>query len=187
MIVPQLPYMLFRDTEGVETGILFAMKSRIVFSRQSDEWSTPPDFFAKLHQIHHFTLDAAASFQNSKLTNYFGLDHVLADHRDALAVLNWAYFGKSIWCNPPYSLGAKFIAKAVEATTMGATVVMLLPARTDTKWYQTYVWDTVRECFRPGVHVNFVKGRLKFGGSKAGAPFPSIVVTFSPVQKGTHE
>lgn len=171
----------------VNPDILVAMKSRIVFSRESDEWSTPPDFFAKLHEQHCFTLDAAASFQNSTVTNYFGLDHVLRDQRDALAVPNWADFGKSIWCNPPYSLGAKFIAKAVEATTKGATVVMLLPARTDTKWYQTYVWDTVKECFRPGVHVNFVKGRLKFGGSQTGAPFPSIVVTFSPVKEGTHE
>ena len=54
----------------------------------------------------------------------------------------------------------------------GATVVMLLPARTDTRWFHDYIYGKAE--------VRFVRGRLKFGGSKNSAPFPSMVVVFRP-------
>ncbi len=53
----------------------------------------------------------------------------------------------------------------------GATVVCLLPSRTDTQWWHSYVIAHAAE-------VRFIKGRLKFGGSKNSAPFPSAVVVF---------
>ena len=52
----------------------------------------------------------------------------------------------------------------------GATVVMLLPARTDTRWFHDYIYGKAE--------VRFIRGRLKFGGSKNSAPFPSMVVIF---------
>jgi site-specific DNA-methyltransferase (adenine-specific) len=53
---------------------------------------------------------------------------------------------------------------------MGGVVVMLLPARTDTKWFHEYIYG---KC-----EIRFIKGRLKFGGCKNAAPFPSMVCVF---------
>lgn len=75
---------------------------------------------------------------------------------------------------------ADWIQKAyLEAKNNNATVVCLLPARTDTKYWHTYVWDREKEKPRPGVRrLNYVQGRLRFGAATASAPFPSAVVVF---------
>ena len=80
-----------------------------------------------------------------------------------------------VWCTPPYGreIGSG-VRKASFASGGGATVVMLIPARTDTKWFHDYIYK------RDNVEVRFVKGRLKFGNSKNSAPFPSMVVVFKP-------
>ena len=82
--------------------------------------------------------------------------------------------GGVCWCNPPYGREVgKWVQKAAES---GCTVVMLLPARTDTKWFHEYIYGRAE--------VRFVRGRLKFGGSKNSAPFPSMVVVFRGGGKG---
>jgi len=88
-----------------------------------------------------------------------------------------------VWVNPPYSRGlqAQFIAKASAESAKGCTVVMLLPARTDTRAFHAHIWDGDRHAPREGVEVRLIKGRLKFGGCKDAAPFPSMVVVFRPV------
>ena len=82
--------------------------------------------------------------------------------------------------NPPYSKCRQFIEKAAREASKGATVVALVPSRTDTRWWHEYVWSGSQP--KPGVEVRFVKGRLKFGEGKNGAPFPSVVVIFRPPQ-----
>ena len=73
--------------------------------------------------------------------------------------------------NPPYGrVIGKWTQKAYESSLSGATVVCLIPARTDTKYFHDY-------CFPYG-EVRFIKGRLKFGGCEDSAPFPSAVVVF---------
>lgn len=65
----------------------------------------------------------------------------------------------------------KWIKKAYETNKQyGTTVVMLLPARTDTKAFHEFIYHKAE--------IRFIKGRLKFGGSKNSAPFPSMVVIF---------
>ena len=74
--------------------------------------------------------------------------------------------------NPPYGRTIKqWMKKAYESSLTGATVVCLVPARTDTKWWHDYAMKG---------DIEFIKGRLKFGGSKNSAPFPSAVVVFNP-------
>lgn len=73
--------------------------------------------------------------------------------------------------NPPYGRGiGAWVKKAYETAQEGTPVVCLLPARTDTQWWQDY-------CTRGLVH--FVRGRLKFGGHQNSAPFPSAIVIFA--------
>lgn len=149
-----------------------------MFSKASDEWRTPEDFFVALDAEFGFDADMAASEENCWKENYWGPDHRLTDRRNSL-VFRWPTV---CWLNPPYSKCREFIAKAAEEATKGSTVVCLVPSRTDTRWWHEHVWDRRSHLPWPGVEIRFVKGRLKFGGAPAGAPFPSVVIVFRPVK-----
>lgn len=141
-----------------------------MFSSKTDLWETPQAFFDALNEEFHFTLDVCAIPENAKCPDYY------TPEQDGLSQ---PWHGVC-WCNPPY--GRK-VGKWVEkAATCGATVVMLLPARTDTKWFHDYI-DKKAE-------VRFVRGRLRFGGAPHAAPFPSMIVIFrtpltAPVSVGS--
>ena len=150
------------------------MNSALMFSKASDEWSTPQAFFDALDAEFHFTMDAAASRENCKVPNYRGPDHILPDCRNGL-VFDW---NGVVWLNPPYSRVKQFMMKASEQALKGCTVVCLVPSRTDTRWWHECVWDELRNRARHGVEVRFVRGRLKFGDGKNSAPFPSVVIVF---------
>ena len=143
--------------------------NRVLFASDKTEWSTPQAFFDALNAEFHFTLDAAATAENAKCTRYY------TEQDNALSQV-WS---DVVWCNPPYGRDTRaWFAKAREAQQQGATVVMLVPARTDTKWWHEHVQGIASE-------VRFVKGRLKFGGSKNSAPFPSAVIIYRP-EIGAH-
>ena len=151
------------------------MNTGLMFSSKSDEWSTPQELFDALHAEFDFRIDLAATAENAKCSAFFTKEH------DALS-MPWHAAFRCGWLNPPYSRGlcGKFIAKAAEERTKGFLTVMLLPARTDTKAFHAYIWDTDKHQPREGVEVRFLKGRLKFSGCKDPAPFPSMVVVFRP-------
>ena len=134
-----------------------------------DTWTTPKDFFNEVNKEFNFGLDAAA-LQASTLVpdNWYGPDHPDASRRDGL-VRQWhTDTDKAIWLNPPYGrIIKKWVAKATSEASSGATVVCLVPARTDTSWWHD-------SCIMH--EVRFLRGRLKFGGSKNSAPFPSALV-----------
>ena len=155
------------------------MNSALMFSKATDEWATPQDTFDALDREFRFALDAAASDTNHKCESYMTqeMDALACDWFSSLPLMGpWA-----VWLNPPYSKGREFIAKAAEEARKGCTVVCLVPSRTDTRWWHEHVWDREQHKPRPGVEVRFIKGRLKFGGATAGAPFPSVVIVFRPV------
>jgi len=130
------------------------------FSSASDNWATPQDFFDKLNDEFGFTLDVCASAENAKCEKYFTKED------DGLSKV-WEGI---VWCNPPYGREiGKWIKKAYQTGARGHVVVMLIPARTDTAYWHDYVIEG---------EVRFIRGRLKFGGHKNSAPFPSAVVVF---------
>ena len=132
------------------------------FSSKTDLWYTPQDFFEKWNKnIGGFTLDVCANDENAKCRKYF------TELDDGLSK-DWS--GDICWMNPPYgrSIG-KWMEKAYKESLKGATVVCLVPSRTDTKWWHDYAMKG---------SITFIKGRLKFGGAKFNAPFPSAVVIF---------
>lgn len=153
------------------------MNTDLMFSTGKDDWATPPEIFDPLHAEFHFYRDAAATYQNRKVPYFYGPDHAVPWCRDGLEC-SWS--GGSIWVNPPYSRGlqGKFIAKAALEAKAGATVVMLLPARTDTKAFHDYIWNRYEHGPRSGIEVRFLKGRVRFVGAPASAPFPSMIVIF---------
>ena len=131
-------------------------------SSRTDEWATPPDFFAALEaEYGPFDVDVCATPENAKCARYFTRE------QDGLAQ-QWR--GRC-WMNPPYgrAIGI-WMAKAWEASRNGAELVCcLVPARTDTRWWHEYV---VRG------EVRFLPGRLRFGDGLNPAPFGSAVVVF---------
>ena len=138
----------------------------VVFSSAKDSWGTPGWLFDVLDAEFHFTLDAAASDENALCTNYY------TEKTDGLQSL-WP-LDAVVYINCPYgrNITGKWVEKSSRQSQLGNTVVMLLPARTDTKWFHDYIYE------KPGVHYRFIRGRLKFVGAKSGAPFPSMVVVF---------
>lgn len=145
------------------------MLSAVHFSSATVEWATPQALFDELHAEFGFTLDVCATTENAKCPCFFTRE------ANGLAK-DWR--GHVCWMNPPY--GRTIGAWVGKAATCGALVVALLPARTDTRWWHDFIWDAERHRPRAGVQVRLRKGRLKFGGAKAGAPFPSVVVVFNP-------
>ena len=138
------------------------MVDKIHFSSESPEWGTPQDLFDKLNHIFNFDLDVCATHENAKCTNY------ITQEQCGLAT-EWK--GKC-FMNPPYGRTmSKWIEKAKNHNDL---VVCILPARTDTKYWQDLV-------MKADV-VKFIRGRLKFTGANAGsgaAPFPSAIVIFN--------
>jgi phage N-6-adenine-methyltransferase len=132
------------------------------FSSETDEWSTPRETFRQLDaEFGPFTLDVCATSENAKCERFYTREE------DGLSQ-PWA--GR-IWMNPPYgdAIGA-WMERAYHAGQAGATVVCLVPARTDTAWWHD--WAMKGE-------IRFLRGRLKFGNATNSAPFPSAVVLFS--------
>lgn len=139
------------------------MNKELMFSSATDLWATPQDFFDALNAEFAFETDVCALPENAKCARYF------TPEDDGLAQ-EWT---GTCWCNPPYGREiGKWVQKAAESAENGATVVMLLPARTDTRWFHQYIYGK-RE-------IRFIAGRLKFGGSKNSAPFPNMVAVFRP-------
>ena len=132
-----------------------------MFTSKTDAWETPQEFFDILNAEFHFTLDACALPENAKCAQYY------TPEQDGLSQ-SWT---GTVWCNPPYGREiSRWVEKAAKSAEQGAMVVMLLPARTDTRWFHRYIYGKAE--------IRFVPGRLKFGGSKNSAPFPSMVAIF---------
>lgn len=131
-------------------------------SSNTDEWATPQDLFDALDATFHFTLDPCATPENAKCAKFY------TKEQDGLKQ-DWG--GDVIWCNPPYGREiGKWIQKCAEHR---GVAVMLIPARTDTRWWHSYIDKN------PDAHVYFIKGRLKFGDGKNPAPFPSAIVVYT--------
>ena len=161
------------------------MNNALMFSSATDEWETPQAFFDRYDVEFGFALDLAANRKNAKCAGYFGPngleeDGLTGDIRRALQAVEDGTQRRAIWCNPPYSRGAQklFIARAAQLRREGFTVVMLLPARTDTKAFHTHIYDASKWAPREGIEIRFIPGRLKFGGAVNSAPFPSMIVIF---------
>lgn len=152
------------------------MIGQAIYSSASVEWATPPAFFDALDAEFHFTLDVCATPLNAKCAKFY------SPVEDGLS-MPWSGV---CWMNPPYGKCVdKWLAKATAEATRGVTVVALLPSRTCTRWWHKYV-EPILAGLVPG-EVRFQKGRLKFGGGKQGAPFPSVLIVFAASEDTTRQ
>lgn len=140
------------------------------YSSKTNEWGTPQDLFDKLNAEFTFTLDPCASKDNHKCDRYFTKD------QDGL-IRKWQ--GETVFMNPPYGrqIGLWMSKAYDEALIAGVTVVCLIPARTDTKYWHNYVMKAHE--------IRFIKGRLCFNDGEGRAPFPSAIIVFKGRPNGS--
>ena len=144
-----------------------ANKMKVHYSSNSNEWATPDYIYKPLNSRFRFTLDPCCTVETAKCGKFFTIAE------DGLKQ-NWG--GERVFVNPPYGRQiGKWIEKSfIESEKPNTTVVMLIPARTDTK-----AWVDYCQCAN---EIIFIAGRVKFinkGQVKpASAPFPSAIVVF---------
>jgi phage N-6-adenine-methyltransferase len=134
-----------------------------MYSSNTDDWATPQWLFDKLNRQYNFEIDVCATKENAKCHKYYTIE------QDGLRQ-RWE--GRC-WCNPPY--GRKiglWLEKAYKSSLWGASVVCLIPARTDTQWWNN--WAVKGD-------IEYIKGRLKFGNSQNSAPFASAIIKYRPL------
>jgi len=136
------------------------------FDSAKQEWATPQSLFDALDSEFHFTCDLAADSTNKKCDSYFDQN---------VDGLKQTWKG-TCWLNPPYGDRkyklVDWIKKAhVEVQSGDCTVVLLTPARTNTKWWHDYCMTATE--------IRFLCGRPKFGGADHGLPQPLAIVVFS--------
>lgn len=139
---------------GAQSATLTTMTSA-----KTVDWATPQDLFDKLHLEFGFTIDVAASDSNAKLPRYFTIDD------DGLSQ---TWDDEVVWCNPPY--GRQIGHWVYKAASSRATTVLLVPCRTDTRWFHDYALGRAE--------IRFIRGRLKFGAATDNAPFPCMLLIF---------
>lgn len=135
---------------------------------KTDLHCTPKAFFEYLQKQFKvkFTIDIAASAKNAMCRKF------IDEKKDTLKS-TWQGIA---WCNPPYSKAKEFVAHCLENAQHGnGSTFMLLAARTDRAW-----WIHTKNAYA----IVYIKGRLKFAGAPAGAPFPSVVIVFKKGYKG---
>ncbi len=129
------------------------------------DWATPQGLFDMLNREFHFTLDVCANVENAKCLEFFDRGALDRSWRPLL--------GGAVWCNPPYGrkIGDWIRHAFLEVQALHCkTVVLLLPARTDTAWFHDY-------CMKG--EIRFLRNRLYFtAGKTSRAPFPSMIVIF---------
>ena len=128
--------------------------NKVMFSSMSDEWRTPQSLFDKLDKEFNFDSDPCP------------------DKKHPLKKDLSRFWSERVFVNPPYSEIKVWVEFAYRYSTFKKKlVVMLIPSRTDTRWWHDYVMRAKE--------IRFIKGRLKFSGHKNSAPFPSAIVVFS--------
>lgn len=140
------------------------MVQKVMFSSASGEWETPQWLFDLLDDEFDFTLDPCASNVSAKCDEYMTVEE------DGLSQ-EW---DGRVFVNPPYGRAIRdWVKKSYDESQHCEVVVMLIPARTDTLWWHSWIHFQASE-------LRFISGRLRFGNATNAAPFPSVVVIFWP-------
>ena len=139
---------------------------QVMTARTHDEWGTPKELFKALDEEFHFTLDPCASDSNHKCDRYFTKD-------DNGLEKSWG--GQNVFCNPPYSKIRDWAKKCCEESRRANVIVMLSPARVDTRWFHNYVYGKAE--------IRFLMGRLRYEQedgtpSENPAPFPAMIAIY---------
>lgn len=141
--------------------------NEVLFISNKDNWKTPLTLFETLNKKFNFDIDACASNENALCKEYYTKEN---------SILDKTFINKVIFMNPPYSKGMYcFIEWCSKMQLLHNEIVLLVPSRTDTKWFHDFIYK------KKNVEIEFIKGRLKFDDGKNSAPFPSMLVFFHKI------
>ena len=142
------------------------MNTDLMFSSNDDSWETPPSLFNVLDMEFNFTLDPCCTKQTAKCKKFF------TKEEDGL-IQDWSK--DVVFVNPPYGREiGKWVEKSYNEAKKGAKVVMIIPSRTDTKWFHDFIYNKAE--------IRFLKGRIRFLQNKKelnAAPFPTMLIIFN--------
>ena len=132
------------------------MINKGLFSSNTNEWATPQRFFDELDKEFNFTLDPCATSENHKCEKYFTI-------KENGLIQSWE--NEVVFCNPPYGRELRlWVRKCYEEHIKHKiTIVLLIPARTDTSYFHDYIYNKAE--------LRFIRGRLKFNDGKGGLLF----------------
>ena len=139
-----------------------------LMSSNTNEWATPIKFFEELNKEFNFTLDPCSTHENAKCEKHYTI-------KENGLIQDWK--GETVFCNPPYGREIKkWVQKCYEEHIKNnTTIVMLIPARTDTRYFHDYIYKKCTE-------IKFIRGRIKFvdenGKQQNSAPFPSMIIVY---------
>jgi site-specific DNA-methyltransferase (adenine-specific) len=148
----------------------------------SGEYGTPPELFAALNARYQFDYDPFATNENALCETYStkdGTRQKLFDwhrhpHRNDHDGLSTDWKNSRVFCNPPYSRGLieRCVQKMYEERERAEIVVALLPAATDTRWFQEFILNS---CF-----IEWLPKRVRYidpaTGQPAGSPPQGSIV-----------
>ena len=143
------------------------MNTKLMFSSKEEKWQTPQDLFDTLDLEFNFTLDPCCQHDSAKCEKHY------TPYEDGL-IQDWS--NDIVFVNPPYGRELKkWVKKSYDESLKGATVVMLIPSRTDTSYFHDYIYHKAE--------IRFLRGRIKFidpvtKKQKDAAPFPSAIIIF---------
>lgn len=136
------------------------------FSHDKEDWETPDDLFIPLKEEFGIDIDVCATNNNKKCEIYYSPD-------DNALLQDWSTWN-ACWMNPPFGDSGVWVEKAYKESLKGATVVCLLPARTNTNWWHDY-------CMKG--EIRFIRGRPIFKGRQHELPQTLAIVVFRSMSK----
>jgi phage N-6-adenine-methyltransferase len=135
------------------------------------DWQTPDNLLELVRKVGPIALDPCTVVENPTKARF-----ICTPEQDGLKA-DWSRAGGLVYVNPPYGRSlASWIDKCADESLYLTEIVLLVPARPDTNWFQG-------GCKQKGSQVPtvlFWKGRLKFKGAKDAAPFPSALFYWGP-------
>ena len=127
------------------------------FGSKRNDYMTPPEIldivFQKIGQ-HAFSVDTCCTIINIPATNHFidgKTDGLKMDWKPLVSCYDWA------WCNPPYDTCGAWVKKAFKEQQKGNKSVLLIPARTETKFWHDYIFNENGKGFKDGIEVHFLR------------------------------
>ena len=120
------------------------------FEFKENDYKTPPVLYQKALDrwgVEEFILDTCCTDRNIPAQIYYRGGDI-----DGLDVL-WTDYS---WCNPPYNECKKWIEKAYKENLQGCRIAMLIPVRTETKYWHDYI------LYNPRVTIEWLRKGYKF-------------------------
>jgi len=143
------------------------MNIDVMYSSKEEKWQTPNYLFNELDKEFNFTLDPCCQTDSAKCEKYYTPKE---------NGLKQSWENEVVFVNPPYGRELKKWVKKCYKESKHATIVMLIPARTDTSYFHDYIYHTA--------DIRFIRGRIKFidpvtkEQSSSSAPFPSMICIY---------